>query len=71
MVKLQDGALVVMPDPFFFDRREQLIALAARYAMPTIYFSREFTEIGGPRSGRAAPGTASGQALFSGRGVTV
>ena len=47
MVERQAGALVVMADPFFFDRREQLVALAARYAVPTIYFAREFTEIGG------------------------
>ena len=37
MVKRQAGALVVMPDPLFFARREQLVALAARYAVPTIY----------------------------------
>ena len=47
MVKRQAGALIVMPDPFFFARREQLVALAARYAVPTIYPAREFTEIGG------------------------
>jgi ABC-type uncharacterized transport system substrate-binding protein len=47
MVKRQAGALVVMPDPFFFVRREQLVALAARYAVPTIYPARDFTEIGG------------------------
>jgi ABC-type uncharacterized transport system substrate-binding protein len=47
MVKRQAGALVVMPDPFFFVRREQLVALAARYAVPTIYTARDFTEIGG------------------------
>jgi putative tryptophan/tyrosine transport system substrate-binding protein len=47
MVKRQAGALVVMPDPFFFARREQLVVLAARYAVPTIYPVREFTEIGG------------------------
>ena len=47
MVKRQAGALIVMPDPFFFARREQLVALAARYAVPTIYPIREFTEIGG------------------------
>jgi putative tryptophan/tyrosine transport system substrate-binding protein len=37
MVKRQTGALVVMSDPLFFARREQLVALAARYAVPTIY----------------------------------
>ena len=47
MVKLQAGALVVMADPFFFARREQLIALAARYAVPTIYPWREFAVDGG------------------------
>jgi putative ABC transport system substrate-binding protein len=47
MVKRQAGALVVMADPFFTVRREQLVALAARYAVPTIYPIREFTEIGG------------------------
>ena len=47
MVKRQAGALIVMPDPFFFVRREQLVALAARYAVPTIYPTREFTEVGG------------------------
>jgi len=40
IVKRQAGALVVMPDPFFTDRREQLVALAARYALPTIYPNR-------------------------------
>ena len=33
MVERQAGALVVMPDPLFFARREQLVALAARYAV--------------------------------------
>ena len=47
MVKRQAGALIVMPDPFFFARREQLVALAARYAVPTIYPVRVFAEIGG------------------------
>ena len=47
MVKRQAGALIVMPDPFFVFRREQLVALAARYAVPTIYPTREFTENGG------------------------
>jgi putative ABC transport system substrate-binding protein len=47
MVRRQAGALVVVPDPFFTARREQLVALAARYALPTIYPIREFTEIGG------------------------
>jgi putative tryptophan/tyrosine transport system substrate-binding protein len=47
MVTRQVGALVVMADPFFFLRRAQLIALAARYALPTIYPARDFTVDGG------------------------
>jgi putative ABC transport system substrate-binding protein len=47
MVRRQAGALIVMPDPFFFNRSEQLVALAARYGVPTIYPTRDFTEIGG------------------------
>jgi hypothetical protein len=40
------GALVINPDPFFTRRTEQLVALTARYAMPTIY-NREFAAAGG------------------------
>jgi putative ABC transport system substrate-binding protein len=47
MVKRQAGALVVMPDPFFVARGEQLVALAARHAMPAIYPIRLFTALGG------------------------
>ena len=36
-----------MPDPFFFAQRAQLVALAARYGVPTIYPAREFIESGG------------------------
>ncbi len=41
------GALVVAPDAFFISRREQLVALAERVAVPTLYPFREFTAIGG------------------------
>jgi putative ABC transport system substrate-binding protein len=47
MVERRAGALVVKPDPFFIDRRERLVALAARHAMPAIYSLRIFAEIGG------------------------
>jgi putative tryptophan/tyrosine transport system substrate-binding protein len=47
MVRRQVGALIVMPDPFLYTRSKQLVVLADRYAVPTIYPSRDFTEIGG------------------------
>ena len=41
------GALLVVQDPFYNSRREQLVALAARHKQPVIYPLREFAEIGG------------------------
>jgi putative ABC transport system substrate-binding protein len=41
------GALLVGTDPFYISRREQIIALAARRGIPTMYDGREFTEVGG------------------------
>ena len=41
------GALLVSTDSFFTSQRDRLVALAARYALPTIYPWREFVEAGG------------------------
>src|SRR5712671_1610321 len=42
-----DGGLIVLPDAFTDVYREQIIALAARYRVPTIYGYRYFTAAGG------------------------
>ena len=47
MVQHRVGALIVMADPFLIARRRQLVELAARHAMPAIYPSRMFADVGG------------------------
>jgi putative ABC transport system substrate-binding protein len=47
LVQLQAGALVVDPDAFFNSRGEQLVALASRHAVPTIYAFRRWVAAGG------------------------
>lgn len=41
------GALLVAGDPLFYGQRDQLVALAARHAVPTAYFLRDFVMAGG------------------------
>jgi putative ABC transport system substrate-binding protein len=47
LVQLQAGALIVVPDPVVLSRRNQLVALAARHAIPAIYAWRELAAAGG------------------------
>ena len=44
---LRADALAVTGDPLFTNRKDQIIALAARHAMPAIYEWREFAAAGG------------------------
>ena len=47
IVEQRNGALIVGTDPFLLGQRDQLVQLAARHMVPTIYFLREFVEAGG------------------------
>jgi len=47
LVQSHAGGLLVGNDPFFFSRREELVALAARHVVPAMYEWREFAAAGG------------------------
>jgi putative ABC transport system substrate-binding protein len=47
LVQLHADALIVVAEPFLDSRREQLVALAARHAVPAIYDWREYAAAGG------------------------
>ena len=47
LVELRAGALVVSTDQFFTNHRAQIVALAARHAVPAIYDYREYAAAGG------------------------
>ena len=47
LAQRQIRALVVTADGFLFSRQDQIIALAARYSMPTMYPTTQFVAAGG------------------------
>lgn len=47
IVQTPAKALLVASDPLYFNRREQLIALAARHSIPAMYDFRAYAEAGG------------------------
>ena len=57
MVQQRADALLVIADPFFIARREQVVALAASHAMPAIYPFSWFPECGGLMSYGGALGS--------------
>jgi len=61
LVELRASALVVAGDPFFTSRRAQIVARAARHAVPAIYAWREFAAAGGLMS--YGPDLADGSRL--------
>ena len=45
--ELGAGALIIQSEPFFLSQRKQIVDLAARRAIPTVYPGRLFAEAGG------------------------
>jgi ABC-type uncharacterized transport system substrate-binding protein len=47
VVQAGAGGLLIGSGPFFLSQRRQLVALAGRHALPTMYNQREYAEVGG------------------------
>jgi putative tryptophan/tyrosine transport system substrate-binding protein len=47
IIQRRARAILVANDPLFFNRATQFVVLAARHAIPTLYFRREFAAAGG------------------------
>ena len=68
LTQLHAGALLVGNDPFFFSRRDQLVALAARDVVPAMYEWREFAAAGGLASyGTSLAGMYRLLGIYAGR----
>src|SRR5262249_61165736 len=55
-------AIIIGADSLFLSRRDQLVGLAARHALPAIYYLREFADVGGLISYGASSTDAGGLA---------
>jgi putative ABC transport system substrate-binding protein len=68
IVEQRIGGLIVHGDPFFTSRRDQIVPLTIRHAIPTIFAWREFTTAGGLMSYGPSLRAAYGQAgIYTGR----
>jgi putative ABC transport system substrate-binding protein len=47
LARCKVGALIINTDPLLLGQREQIVPLAARYKIPSLYFLREFVDAGG------------------------
>src|SRR5262245_22282446 len=62
------GALLISPDAFFQSRRDEIIRLAARHGIPTIYGGRENSDAGGLISyGASQTGVSHQAGVYMGR----
>ena len=68
LVEQQVGALLVSSDTFFIVARHQIISLAARYAIPTMFSNRAYVAAGGLLSyGGDGSGRSRQVGLYAGR----
>jgi putative tryptophan/tyrosine transport system substrate-binding protein len=68
VIQMRLGALLVGTDPFLVSRREQIVGLAARHAIPAIYDGRDFTVVGGLMSyGVSFPDAVRQVGIYTGR----
>ena len=68
MAEQKVGAVVVTSAPIYFAQREKFVGIAARYAIPTIYFVRDFADAGGLMSYGTSFTDANRQAgVYTGR----
>ncbi len=68
LVQGHTGALVVAADPVFAFRRQQIVALATRDAIPTIFYDREDADAGGLISyGPSIPAAYRQGGVYAGR----
>ena len=68
LVRMRASGLLVNSGVFFSDRRVQIVMLAARYAVPAIYYSRVFTDAGGLMSyGSSIPDQVRQAGVYVGR----
>jgi putative ABC transport system substrate-binding protein len=47
LVRSKADAFITATDPILLDRREQIVSLAERHALPAVYFTRQFAAAGG------------------------
>jgi putative ABC transport system substrate-binding protein len=68
LAQKQTEALLLGPDPLFYNRRVQVTTLAARYTVPSIYWDRDFVDVGGLMSyGTSATYVYHQVGLYTGR----